>query len=252
MRLCLLGLLAALAVPASAQINAERMRRALATDGVQLAVDASAAFASGNTDYFQLGVGGRADWRRGADLLFTVSEFEFSTADEEVFVDQGFLHTRYNHDASRRLAYEAFGQVERNSQQLLDTRALLGAGLRVRLADAEKVGVALGTTPMFEYERLAEEAHEEDASVVRWSSYASVRAALSGTAALTGVVYAQPKLGDVGDIRYLTQATLELKVTRWLRVQVQGNLRHDTRPPASVERTDFSLENGFVFLIPAM
>lgn len=251
MRPALLALALLAALPASGQINAERMRRALENDGVQASINAMVALATGNTEYFQLGVGGRTDWRRGEDLVFVVGQFDFSSAEDDVFVDEGHVHARYNHDYGPVIVYEVFGQLERNSQQLLDTRALLGTGVRLRLVDEPLYGFALGTTPMFEYERLTEAAAEPDASVARWSNYASVRAALSETASVTAVGYAQPRFGNLEDVRFLSQATLEVGVTRWLRLRMRANLRHDTRPPVGVERTDFSLSNGFVFLVPA-
>lgn len=251
MRPVLLALAVLLAAPTAAQINAERMRRALDGDGVQMALDATVALAAGNTEYVQVGVGGRADWRRGAGLLFVVGQFAFSSADEEVFVDEGFAHARYNRDLSPLVVAEAFGQLQRNSQQLLETRALLGAGVRLRLVDTDRFGVALGATPMLEYERLAAEAAEPEATVARWSSYASVRAALSETASVTAVGYAQPRLSAPEDVRYLAQAALEVGVTRWLRVRVRADLRHDSQPPLGVEKTDVSVSNGFVLLVPA-
>ena len=252
MRLALaVSLAAALATPASGQINAERMRRSLEADGVHAAVNADLALARGNTDYVRAGVGGRADWKRGRDLVFLVGEVEFSSADDEVFVDEGHAHLRYNHDLSRVLVLEAFGQLQRNSQQLLVTRALGGAGARFRLLDTGAVGVAVGTTPMLEYERLAPEADEPEATVGRWSNYLAVRTTLSGTASLSGVVYAQPRITDIEDVRYLAQATLEAAVTRWLRLRVRADLRHDSQPPAGVETTDVSVSNGLVFLFPA-
>ena len=251
MRSLVLALTVLLAAPASGQINAERMRRALEDDGVQVAINANVALASGNTEYVQLGLGGRADWQRGEDLVFVVGEFEFSRADEDVFVDQGYVHARYNHDYGPVLVYEVFGQLERNSQQLLDTRALVGTGVRLRLVDDERYGLAVGTTPMFEYEQLTEAAAEPDASVARWSTYLSARAVLSETAAFTAVGYVQPRFGNMGDVRLLSQATLDVGVTRWLRLRMRARVRHDTRPPVGVERTDLSLSNGFVFLVPA-
>lgn len=251
MRPALLALLVSVAAPASGQINAERMRRALGADGVHVALNADVALARGNTDYVRVGVGGRADWQRGPVLVFTVGEFAFSSADEQVFEDEGYVHARLNRTLSGLVVAEAFGQLQRNSQQLLETRALLGAGARFRLLDTDRLGLAVGTTPMLEHERLAPEAAEPAATALRWSSYASVRATLSETAALTAVAYAQPRLSDPQDVRYLSQATLEVGVTRWLRLRIRANLRHDTQPPIGVETTDVSVSNGLVFLVPA-
>ena len=247
----LLALLAgAASAPAGAQVNTERMRRGLERDTVRLALDATAAFAAGNAAYLQAGLGGRLDVRRGPHLAFVVGEGRVARAEGDVFLDRQFAHARYNRRLSGLVVAEAFTQAERNRQQRLEARTLVGAGLRLELVDADRAGLALGVTPMLEHERLAEATGEAPSTVARLSSYLSGRLALGEAAALTAVVYAQPRADAPGDARVLAQGALEVGLTRWVRLRVRADLRHDTRPPLGVEATDVVVENALVVVLP--
>ena len=243
-------LLLVVASAAHAQINTERMRRSVDDEGVYLSVDASAAYATGNTEYLRLGLGGRTDMRFGEDLAFIVGRFDLSRADEATFLDRSFLHARYNHALVPRVYLETFAQIERNRQQRLVSRTLFGLGARYELVSQDSLGLAVGVTPMFEHEELDEELGEDQSGVVRVSSYASARWTLNATTAISTTTYVQPRVDATSDLRVLNQTALSVGLTRWVRLRVQTNLRYDSRPPDGVERTDFSIENGLVLVVP--
>ena len=236
------------AATASAQVNTEGMRRALDGDALTASLDASAAFATGNAEYVLLGLGGRLDARRGPHRGFVVGRFDLSRAAGATFVDRSFAHVRYNRTLAPRVVAEAFGQLERNRQQRLDARALVGAGARVELVDRDSAGLAVGLTPMLEVETVDAEAAQPDA-VVRLSSYVAGRLALTPTTALTAVVYAQPRADAPGDARVLAQLALDVGITAAVRLRLRADLRHDSRPPPGVEATDVRVENGLVFVL---
>ena len=240
-----------LAASAAAQVNTERMRRALDTDTVMVSVDANTAFATGNTNYFQLGVGGRTDFRVGDDLAFLVGRLDLAETDEAAFIDRWFAHARYNRTILPSLIGEAFVQIERNRQQRLDSRTLFGAGTRYELVNADSLGLALGVTPMLEFETLEAELGGDQDAVVRVSSYLSGRVTLPGGSQLTAVAYLQPRADKPGDLRVLGQAALDVRVTEHLLFRTRFNLRVDSRPPETVERTDVALENGLVLVFSA-
>ena len=239
-----------LTAAASAQVNTERMRRALEGDSQALSLDASAAFASGNADYVLLGLGGRLDVQRGPHLGFVVGQADLSRTGGAAFLDRQFAHVRYNRDVTQRLVLEAFSQIERNRQQRLKSRTLLGAGLRAEVIDTDSLGLAFGATPMLEVEVL-DDALEDDEARVRLSTYVAGRVVLSPTTSLATTTYVQPRADAFGDVRVLSQATISVGITRYVRLRVRANLRHDSRPPPGVEATDVSLENGLVLVVPA-
>ena len=236
------------AAPAGAQVNTERMRGGV-DDGLAVSLDAVAAYATGNSEYLRLGLGGRADLALGGDLAFVVGRTDLSRADDRTFLDRSFLHARYGRALAPRLTLEAFAQVERNRQQRLVSRVLLGAGPRYHLVDHDSLSLALGATPMFEHEELDAELAEPAGGVLRVSTYATAQWTLSETTSLQTTTYVQPRADAPGDARVLNQTALSVGITRAVRLRVQAQLRYDSRPPATVERTDFSIENGLVFVL---
>ena len=253
LRVRTIGLLAGVLLPgvlataASAQVNTERMRGD-ADGGLAVSLDAVAAYATGNAEYLRLGLGGRADLGAGDHLAFVVGRTDLSRADDRTFLDRSFLHARYGRVAAPRLTLEAFAQVERNRQQRLVSRTLLGAGPRYQLVDRDSLSLALGATPMFEHEELDAELAEPPGGVVRVSTYGTAQWTVNATTSLQTTTYLQPRADAPGDVRVLNQTALDVGITRAVRLRVQAQVRYDSRPPQSVERTDVSVENGLVFV----
>lgn len=245
MRLHLL-LAALVAAPVSAQINTEQLRKTT-DDGVHLQLDAGGGFASGNTDILQLSVGARVDVSEGENGGFGLARYTLSEVDGVTDVSNAFAHARYNSALNGWLIGEVFGQVERNEQTLLARRYLVGGGLRFEILEREAVGVAVGTTPMIEFERLRPEAMEDPTTAFRWSNYLSLRVDVSETAEAFGVVYVQPRVEAASDYRVLHESRLDLDVTRYLKVRIRGMVRYDSQPPIGVDDTDVMLTTGFVF-----
>lgn len=250
-RSVLLVLLLAITVDAAAQVNTERMRRRLGDDGSALSLDASAAFASGNTEYTLIGLGGRADVQSGRNFAFAVGRLDLSRTGDTSFLDRQFAHVRYNRDLTPWLVAEVFTQAERNRQQKLERRLLGGAGFRAEVIDTDTVGFAIGVTPMVEFERLDASLGEDAAPRARLSTYLSGRLAVSSNTTLTTTTYLQPRADTFEDVRVLSQIALGVSITKYVRLRMSANFRHDTRPPVGVEETDISVENGLVLVIPA-
>ena len=246
LRLVLAALCAAVAVPAQAQINTEQLRKST-EDGVHVQLDANGGFARGNTDLLQLGLGVRLDASLGEDSGFALARYTLSEVDGVTDVSNAFAHVRYNNEIVPDLIAEAFAQVERNEQQLLARRYLLGVGFRYELIETEPLGFALGTTPMVEFERLRPEAMEDPTQSLRWSNYAALRVDVSDTAEAFGVIYVQPRVEEVDNYRILHESRLDVDITKYFAVRVRGMVRYDSQPPVNVENTDVMVTTGFVF-----
>lgn len=233
----------------SAQVNTEEMRRSERTEGVGMELSASGAYASGNTSFLLLGLGSRVDVALGADEAFVVGRFTLSKADGAVFRDQAFLHARYNNAINSFLIGEVFAQAEQNAQQLLEQRFLIGAGTRIQFLRSKQAGLALGVTPMFEYEQLSLEPRQESETLFRVSGYLSGRFSLNDDTSLNAVAYVQPRMNDFGDVRVLSEASLDARLTKHVNIRVRTNFRYDSQPPGSLQRRDFSIENGLTLRI---
>ena len=246
-----LALAAALVPGAAAQVvNTEKLRLSDDVQGLHVDVSSAFAYATGNTDYLQLGLGGRTDYRRDRDAGFVTGSLAFSRADGRTFLNDAFAHARYNRAVAGPLTAELFVQTQRSEAQLLERRYLAGAGLRLDLVRAEAARLALGVTPMLEIERLDPVAEEPTAARGRLSSYLTARVALGDLVTFSNTVYAQPAFSDVGDLRLFNETQLDLGVSRYVAVRTRVNVRHDSDPPADLDPTDLSVTNGIAVTFP--
>lgn len=174
--------------------------------------------------------------------FLALTNFNFVQVEKEDFVNDGFLHFRYNYKLSPRFTYEAFTQAQYNEKLNLRLRWLLGTGLRLTLIKKEKHNAYLGMSYMFEYNE--ETNPEMEFRDNRLSTYASFSISIYENAKLSSTTYYQPIFNDFSDLRLSSQTTLTMKFTQKLLFTTTFNITYDSRVPEEVENTIYSLRNG--------
>jgi len=235
--------------PTGAQVNTERMRN-LEVDGVSGMLGGSVAVQSGNTELIEIGADARLDVLHAPHYAFIVSEVRYGESEGRRIRDRSFAHLRYNYRFGGPLVAEAFSQLERDSFALLKLRTLVGAGLRLRILDTEPARFFLGTTPMFERERLDAErvgSHPARTTALRISQYLNVRLRLSDRTFLVSTTYVQPWVAVPADVRLLNETRLGVGITEALTLRITLNTRYDSRPPGEVSDWTLSWTNGLTF-----
>lgn len=248
MRLLTLALALLTGIPpmSRAQVNTEAMR-VFDVDGFATTLGGDLLIESGNSDLVELGLNARFDYRRARHYTFLTGALRYGEEGGATFRNRAFGHLRYNYRIASWLTGEAFTQLQQDGFKLLQLRALVGGGGRLRYVDAEAVRLFQGTALMYEREKLnADEVvgHPARSSVVRWSNYVNVRVPLSEATSFISTVYVQPRVDDFGDLRLLHDATLAVALTRHLTLRTTLNLSYDSRPPDNVEDLDLALRNG--------
>ena len=59
--------------------------------------------------------------------------------------------------------------------------------------------------------------------------------------------YYQPAVDDFNDFRVLEEATLSVKMTDNLALNLSLNLSHDSKPPQAVKKTDTTYSTGIEY-----
>lgn len=246
-RLLLATALSLLLAPlAPAQVNIEALRAAELEQGWSLAGSAGVEFRAGNTDLLSVEIGSRLNYVAGPHHAFIVGRLNLQSINDVEQVNEHLVHVRYNRTLKTWLIGEAFVQTEHNEQQLLDRRYLVGVGARFMALDNETATVALGVTPMVEYERLDFETDTDEDFIVRVSTYASTRVRVAERVNLFNVVYLQPQVGELDDLRILDEATLAIGITEAVSLNVALRLRYDSEPPETVDGLDVAVRNALV------
>ncbi|HMB93478.1 MAG TPA: DUF481 domain-containing protein [Rhodothermales bacterium] len=246
-RCCFLALIIGLfAQQATAQVNIERQRD-LEVEGLAVSVESDIALLSGNSDVFDLGLGGRIDYRGESFHTFFLSSVRYGESNGKEYRNRAFGHLRFNYDLTPRLVGELFGQIEHDVFTLLQLRLLGGVGVRLRHVRNEQIGLYQGTALMYEFEDIDDEksgSHPGETKEVRWSNYVNLRITLSEQISFRNTVYVQPALGDFDDVRVLDEAALVVALTKHLAFKTAFNLRYDSDPPGSIDPLDLAVRNG--------
>ncbi len=241
--------IALLCAPArvAAQVNIEGMRQESPDEGLSARLSAGLSTRSGNVDITNLELGGRAEYVRGRDTFFFVFAGDYGWKDGDRFSDQGLVHVRFTRSLNDRFALESFAQTDYNGARLLDARALAGGGVRARIVDSGRVGIAVGTSYMFEHEEIdvpPGAIHPVGTDVSRWNNYVGLRWTITDNARFSLTGYAQPQFDDLDDIRVIAQSALEAALGGPVSLSVTFRIRHDSEPPDGVEDTDSKLSTG--------
>lgn len=242
-----LAVAAAVAAPASAQVNIERLRLGADSMGFTGAASISVTLESGNAEK-QRGDGQlRLDWLRPSTQSFVILSGDFDWTGGRRVSNKGLAHLRHIWAPRRRVSPEVFAQINYDQARDLDHRELLGAGARIRVARGSRGHASLGLAYMFEHEELgipAEATHPRTTSHHRLSSFLTVSFAPRQGLALASTSYVQPRLDDVDDLRVLSQSRLAVQLIGPLSLDVTFDLAYDADPPDEVERLDTSLKTG--------
>lgn len=233
------------ALPSSAQVNTEAMRVQLAR-GIDGALGAGFTLRQGNTELYIVDFNGRLDVYSGRHKGFVVGNVRFLQSINDVLVNNGFGHVRYNAFLKTWLIYEVFGQVEYDETRLLNQRMLTGTGLRFKVYKVEKSSIYLGTTPMLEHEALNPAkvtTQDPSTTVVRWSNYFVGRTETANNVVLGTTFYVQPRINEWADLRLLGDLSLNVLLNKYISFGVTMTYRYNSQPPANLKSYDLLLQN---------
>jgi hypothetical protein len=249
----LLGVLAGLGIPspqsAAAQVilNTERFQ-VQEVEGFHLGADFSTSVQRGNTKVLNVSTSGIMGVLEGRHWIRTIFGGQFLRTEDRSILDQQFVQIRYSYLLSPTLRTFHFVQAQKNETLLLQSRWLVGGGIRRTFVQTPRTMLAAGTGVMGEWERLDPERLGPDDSDardrIRMANMAVVSRNFAGGARLLNILYLQPDLERPSDLRILNDLGLAVPITDRLSASMSAEWRRDTRPPSTLERDDFILKMG--------
>ena len=175
------------------------------------------------------------------NIYLLLNRIDLIKTDGENLQNSFFQHLRFNREMSSVLRAEIFGQVQYNKIIRLKLRILTVAGFRFLLLDREWIKMNIGALYMFEHEEIVD---GEKNRFHRMSDYLSFSLKLLSNLSLGNTTYYQPRLDNFGDWRISSESNLLFKISSKFSLNIQFNIMHDSRPPAGVVKTIYSLKNG--------
>lgn len=231
-------------LPAKAQVvNIEKERKDKDAKPLIGFADLSLNYYKTNTSLWEAKNKLQLQYFRTKSTYLLFNQFSQVKADEKSYLNDGFLHVRYNYQISESpITAELFGQYQFNRIKKIRERYLVGAGPRIRLIDTTNLRSYIGPMLMYEYEVLTE--NEGINNDWRLSMYASFQFKISEIISFNHITYYQPKVKHFSDYRISSESTMNFKLTEHLSFKVLFNISYDTNPAQDVNKLFYTLSNG--------
>ena len=242
-------LLIVFASPAHAQVNIEALRSDDPPLGRSGSFGGDFTLRTGNVDFVQFGFNGRHYVVSENLTTLIVGNGGIGLLARSRFASSGLLHYRrtYSHEW---ISPEWYAQANYDRAQLLRFRLVGGGGIRTAVARGPWGQFGAGTALMLEHERLElpdSALHPQQTTVVRSSSFLTLRLTSGEGLVVTSTTYLQPDLRARRDVRILENLRLASSITERVALTVSFNLRYDSRPPDGVARIDTVLRTGVTY-----
>jgi len=236
--------------PVFAITNIESQRSAEAEQGLHGSVEVAISGKSGNSDTRNTATAGRIDWRRAEHQLMAIVSTEYEETNQQKSADNNFAHLRYIHHNTAHFAWESYLQYSDDAFKQLDSRALMGAGIRYSFApeDNHRYDLILGIGAYYTEEVYnLELGGQLDEDYARASGYVTYSLQLSETAALLNTLYLQPRISQLSDVYIYNNFSLELTITGALALQVSLETQYDSEPVEDTKSLDHTYKTALVY-----
>jgi len=236
---CSLLLLSTACFAQLVNIESKRMQ----TDSVRFVLTGDLLFNYTNTDgtyiyRFDASLSTQFKSKDYKSIYFFVGNLSLIRSQGQDFQNSWFLHARYNRKLNNdRWRVEAFVQDQSNELLTINSRTLIGAGLRLKLFDENTIQGYLGNSYMYEMEK-------SDIAATKYynhrnSTYLSVNMNFSKVNLdLINTIYFQPLYNDLGNYRLLEQFKAEIPIIAKLRASALFNYYFNSITPLG--RSEYS------------
>jgi hypothetical protein len=184
---------------------------------------------------------------RKNNFLF-LANYALAHTTQDVINNVGALHLRYSRLLNPQWRWESFTQTQYDQLLRLQSRNLMGTGLRRKILNSKALTINAGSLYMYEYERTK----ENDAITVhknhRLSSYLVFNLGLpNDLGEIITTTYWQPRLDLLSDFRISNNTSLNFHFTKHVDFATTWIITYDSAPPLDVKRRTLSLNNSISY-----
>ena len=229
--LILMGVYSPLVFGQLVNIESKRMQ----TDSIRFVLKSDLDFSYNNNDgayIYRLG-GALSTQLKSKDLkkvYFLIGNYKLIRAEEKDFQNSWFAHFRFNYKLSSLFRLESFVQSQHNELLDINSRNLIGTGVRLKVLDKKTIDFYLGNAYMYEIEQS--DAFDNRSYHHRHSAYLSFTAnVVDGKVSLLNTVYYQPLYEQLKDYRILEQFKAEIPLSKHLNMFTLFNYYYDSITP---------------------
>lgn len=187
-----------------------------------------------------------AQYHKNHNTLLLINDLRLMKLDNSDLLNRGYQHVRFNHELRPYLIPEAFVQAQYDQIWKLDLRFLAGAGPRFKILQTDTTRLFTGVLVMYEFEKV--DGGAEYNRDFRLSSYLSGGYNWTKKLGFDHIMYFQPLLTDLADLRISSETNLRVAFTNHLGLKVGFTYNYDARPPAGLPTRIYTLTNSISYL----
>ncbi len=181
------------------------------------------------------------------DIFLFLNNYKLIRKDGSNYLNVFFTHFRYNRKLSDKARFESFVQYQSNPVFDINSRVILGTGLRLKAVNRSNFWAYVGTTYMLEFE----DSHKYHQSLWqhRSSSYLSFTTQIpESRLTFTGTMYYQPLFKTFKDYRFLSEVSLDYKLSDKIALSTGVDYLLDSQTPAGIRQYYFHSKLGLKLL----
>ncbi len=203
----------------------------------------------GNHNSLDAEVSSMLSWHEGSTHFMLLGEYEWGERNDEINANESFIHIRYAKSIpSSDHAIELFGQAKTEKFQALASRTLAGAGYRFATTnELNKRFNAFGVGAFYETEKGAGPEDGNDSEAWRANLYWHHSRPAGDSTTIQNVIYLQPGLNDISDIRIYDELRMTTRVSERFSYGLSLVYSYDSEPFESVEDYEFQYGTFLVY-----
>lgn len=241
-------LLALHPLSAMAISNMEYLHKQGNNEGLNGHIDFSISGKSGNSNVKTNNLSAQLSYRHNQHQFLSSGRAEYGESNNIKDSDNKFIHQRYIHHRSQSFAFEGFAQYQDDAFKLLDSRKLIGAGIRLNLSPEKTYPFNIGlgayyTEEIFNIDNIISDAEK----YTRANSYVMFAKQFNNNTKISHTFYWQPRLSDFSDSYIYNNVALSVKISETLSLKVTLETQYDSRPVNNLDHVDHSYYTSLAY-----
>ncbi len=229
------------------QVNVEKYRMDSGKNGTSADIAFSATLIKGNTEILNINASSGIFHKKGRTELFLKGTVNLGEKNTEKYINKGFIHFRGIRKLTSVLSGEIFIQTEFNEFILLKNRKLGGAGVRIKVLGNENISIFAGSGLMYEKESFSKRdgiVLKADTEFFKTTNYISLNCRFNKTSSMGIVTYWQARISRLTDHRFLSDISLQFKLSGSFSFISTIQHRYDNDPPMTIKKYDLTIKSG--------
>ncbi len=227
-------------------VNIEKSRMQSDTTGWLGSAGAALSLIKNTQTVFSAGVDAHLQYKSEKSLYLILANYGFLKGAGNKFVDNTFLHLRYNYKLNSLIRWEVFTQYQKNVITKIKSRYLMGTGPRFKILSNKIIRMYAASLIMFEHEKESTPAKTEH-NDIRSSTYVSFTITPNNYLELISTSFFQPRLNNLSDFRILNQIGVIAKAGKRLSLRINWNYLYDSSPVPGIPSDNYAFSTGLEY-----